>query len=401
MTTSHFLYENTPTTAWTYSATLNNGESWGPEFTASFGYCVALGWYKPTSGHSPPSALHLWDTTTSSAVVSVTSGIPNGAVGWQSVSLSSPFQLVSGRAYRVSGYWGPSTVPPQGDTSNRVAAPSPLTFSDYGRHYTENGGDVYPATAQTAYMVPVDLGWNDDGSEWAGFGGGGGGGGTTNADLASWLSSQSGVNAHQDDGLPWKSYQQLTDGDTGLGAIAGLLGDALGAGWASATDTLHQIGTKVGSILTAVTTGPLPGITGLEDLANTIIDKLDAAATFLQNPTAGWPGAASGRQVFPATGWTMVDEVDFTFQKSWDVPADLYVLTVSTFPVDIVDVDVDGAHWRPRLGWWAQRNGDGFGARSFVDWETSYLQDGGRRMNGVVIRTQPACDCHVQAWVLA
>jgi hypothetical protein len=138
-------------------------------------------------------------------------------------------------------------------------------------------------------------------------------------------------------------------------------------------------------------------------LATALQTMSDNFATFFNTVggTAGGPtGALSGRTAFPTELWTLIDETDFDFQISWDVPADLYTISLTGIPSRINTVDVDGATWRPRVGWWALRNGDLLGARSFLSWENEYVEDGGRRIPGIVIRTQPEIAGHVQAWRL-
>jgi hypothetical protein len=215
--------------------------------------------------------------------------------------------------------------------------------------------------------------------------------------LADWLDVEVGA---QPQSAPLLTHAEVTHASHGLAVLGELIGDVLDdtAGLlARVPDTLAATLTAVKD---AVTIGPLPGIAGLETLANNILTALETAAQYLANPLGGSLGALRNTPAVPGSGWTLIDTVTFTFQRAWDVPADLYVLTSSNYPPNVPLQDVDGAPWRPRAGWWAVRNGDAFLGRQFVDWDVQHLVDGGRRMPGVVVRLQPGVEATLEAWRL-
>jgi hypothetical protein len=311
------------------------------------------------------SAVKIWNITDNVEVATHATTIPI-ATGWQTVAIT-PVLLSHLKQYECgvssNRFVGWFTAPPA------VNAP----FTHIGVRYQNS----WPANTVSGYeLLGVSFG-----------------------DLEAWLSDDPDLNKRHDDSAPYKT-QALAAGGSGFAAIK------------SVADT---IATNVGTLLTRWSAALATTVQTTSDNVATLLSRWSAAlATSLQTMrdnfatffntiggTAGGPtGALSGRTAFPTELWTLIDETDFTFQISWDVPADLYTISMSGIPARINTVDVDGATWRPRVGWWAVRNGDLLGARSFLSWENEYVEDGGRRMPGIVIRTHPEITGHVQAWRL-
>jgi hypothetical protein len=371
----------------------------GMAFHVSGGFTVSsLQWFRYQTGSQvAPEIVRLWNADTSTELARLTSIPDDGTVAWQAANLATPVDLVVGTNYIVSAYFPGTAGQPSRSTPGVPTSPVVLA-TNFRRYLAGTAG--LPTSADAGSYIAVDIGGlivpgpNDPPTQ-----------GSIGALGDDWLSSDPTLNTHQDD-LPWRTDANVTI----------LRGEAEGAsGFAAIKSVVDTIATSVGSGLrTAVTTLSTNLATAnaaLVHAADTWSDALAAAlqamsddfASFFATTggTAGGPtGALSGRSAFPTELWTLVDETDFTFQISWDVPADLYTISLTGIPARINTVDVDGAIWRPRVGWWATRNGDLLGARSFLSWGNEYVEDGGRRMPGIVIRTQPEIAGHVQAWRL-
>jgi hypothetical protein len=361
-----------------------------------------LRWYRrdTTSGHKP-EVLRCWDLTTHAVIATAASVPDNGSIGWQTAVAPDAITLLPGHTYCVTAYWPDGTTSSnRGLTSSPIVSkPAPLIASGNTRGY--HGATLgEPTSSDSVFAEATDVGITDLGP------GEGSGSGTLTGDLNSWLNTSAPPNVHDDDGLPWRTDANVTllreaaEGGSGFAAIKGVadaiatsVGSGLGTAITGITTTLGNVNTNVTTLITRWSAS----------LATALQTMSDNFATFFNtiSGTAGGPtGALSGRTAFPTVLWTMVDETDFDFQISWDVPADLYTISLTGIPSRINTVDVDGAMWRPRVGWWALRNGDLIGARSFLSWENEYVEDGGRRMPGVVIRTQPEITGHIEAWRL-
>lgn len=228
--------------------------------------------------------------------------------------------------------------------------------------------------------------------------------------LADWLDTSDGTKAHsgplQDHATLQTVASQVDStntkatGATGFDAIKAVA-DAIASAVSGLPGTIAGALTTITGQLTTLTgTTAQSGIATIGAISHDLATVYGKTLDTFTGLAGGSTGALSGRTAFPTELWTKVAEVDFTWQKSWDQSADLYVLTVDEIPPYIDSVDVDGAPWRPRLGWWSTRNGDQFGTRRFVDWPAQQLEDAGRRMPGVVVRTQYGCACHLEAWQL-
>lgn len=360
------------------------------------GYVAGLRWWRAdtTAGHKP-SILRVWDTTAGTVIWQPATVPDNGAVGWQQVLCLESVPLLSNHEYRASWCFPAGGGYPVQAFSGLVI-PSPFSWGLGHRCYHDPSGACgYPGTYDDANIVGADVLYSDvDPSA------GGGPTPASTSDLASWLSSDGAIQTHEADGLPWLLKTEI--------AATKLLAQGALDSFKDADGNVRSIGdfakemtpTLVGIVklffnradtqLTGSTAAGGTAFAALQDRMTDLENQLDGLADLVTRVPAQFPGA----------GWTFSDEVDFTWQKSWDVPADLYVLACAGFPSWVHAVDVDGAEWRPRAGWWAIRNGDHFGERRFVNWTNNHLSDGGRRMPGIVVRTWPDVVCTLQAWVL-
>lgn len=357
---------------------------------------LSLRWWRSVTGAGiAPEIVRLWRESDITELGRLTSVPDDGAVGWQSADLDTPIDLVASTIYVVTGYFPGAGGQPSG--AGPVTPDAPFVFeANYRAYHATTSG--FPASNDAGSYIGVDA--------VAGVAPPDPGDPATIGDLSAWLSTDVDVNTHQEDGLPWRTDANVTT----------LKGEAEGgSGFAAIKGVVDTIATGVGTLLTRWSAAIATTVQTTSDNVATLLTRWSASlaaalqamsddfASFFATTggTAGGPtGALSGRTAFPTMLWTLVDETDFTFQISWDVPADLYTISLTGIPSRINTVDVDGATWRPRVGWWATRNGDLLGARSFLSWENEYVEDGGRRMPGIVIRTQPEIAGHVQAWRL-
>jgi hypothetical protein len=347
------------------------------------------------SGTLDADSVEIWKVSGATRVFHTESPTWSGSrPGWRTWTLTNTQSSAVGPLLADTTYEIQVHIPSSGthfrEGCDAPAAPDPWSyegafFGSYGTLATSSSG-----TGRWGLSAGVD----------SALPGGGGTlpatGGTVSANLEDWLDSVTGTQPHS---APLET-QTLASGSSGFAAIKGVvdtIATAVGSGLGS---SLSAIGTTVDSINTALTSHIS---TWSADLAATLQSWNDGLVDWFNKMggLAGGPtGALSGRTAFPTELWTMADTVDFTFQKSWDVPADLYTITLSGIPSRINTVDVDGATWRPRVGWWALRNGDLLGARRFLSWESEYVEDGGRRMPGIVVRTQPGITGTIEAWRL-
>jgi len=357
---------------------------------------TGLEWFRYQTGtQTAPEIVRLWRDSDSTELARLVSVPDDGTVAWQAADLDTPIVLSASAVYIVAAYFPGTGGQPSRSTPGVPTSPVALE-TNFRRYHSGSSG--FPSSADGGSYIGVDI--------LTAPAGGGGGGGATPADLEAWLSNDSDLNTHQSDGLPWRtdanvsSLKTLAEGSNGFAAIKAVV-DAIAT---SVGTGLHTLLSSVADDVTSISTG-LAGFfdTWSADLATTIQSWNDGLVDWFNHMggTAGGPiGAVSGRSVFPTELWTMVAETDFTFQISWDQPADLYTIALSGIPSRVNTVDVDGATWRPRVGWWALRNGDLLGARRFLSWENEYVEDAGRRMPGIVLRTQPEVTGHIEAWQL-
>lgn len=387
----------------------NTTLGWEPYTHASIDQQVANAWHPTTAGYvnalryrrdasepNPwPDYLTLWRASDGVKMAEVQiSADPGGASdAWVTVELAESIPVANSVVYVVAAHYPPGHGRFQGLYSGAGTPPTGLAWTTPVFRYLNSGGNAYPTSTDASYVNAVDVAFDTTPSHTPSTGIP-----EVTGNLADWLDTETGTQEHS---APLLTYQAVTDGDTGLEAIAGNIGSIMGASWSSAADTLHQIGTKVASILTKVTDGPLPGIAGLETLANTIIDALEAAAEYMAHPNTGGAGALANNPPLPGTGWNLIAEADFDDCDTITVQCHLIVLDFSAFPVSRPAHNVCGVPIRYRLGWWCPMNGDFAGPRQFIDFEKMHVQDAGRLMNGALIVCEPGTSGHWQAWLLS
>jgi hypothetical protein len=384
------------------SSALGNTFEFAHAFSVSVDqFLVELSWYRSATGsQNTPAYLRVWDAVTNATIYDAPIIPDNGSVGWQRHTVGSQITLAAGRQYRVAIVWLTGQHDTQASTGSGSPS-SPISLASPYRYY--NAALGFPNTTPFgATWIGVDVGV--DSSPPAG---------TTppnpgtssSGELANWLIT-TGDNQHQSDGLPWRTdanvttVEALATGGSGFAATKTAVDSVLtsvGSGIGAAVAT---IGTTVSSINSTLVSHVN---TWSATLAATLQQMSDDVAAFLGGRLAQG-GGSTGSSDFPGTSgpltWTLVDSVDFTHVKSWDVAADLYTLSTASWPENRPMVDVDGAPWRPRLGWWAPRNGDLLGDRRFIDWDNSYLEDQGRRMPGIAIWLEGETTGHLEAWTL-
>jgi hypothetical protein len=357
---------------------------------------TGLEWFRYQTGtQTAPEIVRLWRDSDTTELARLTSVPDDGTVAWQAADLDTPIVLSASTVYIVAAYFPGTGGQPSRSTPG--VPTSPVALETNFRRYL-SGSSGFPTSADAGSYIGVDI--------LTAPAGGGGGGGATPADLEAWLSNDSDLNTHQSDGLPWQTDANVTtlkgeaEGSSGFAAIKAVA-DAIATAVSGLPGTIASAVTTITGQLTAMT-GTMfdTGIATIGSISHDMQLVMSDALHAFTGLAGGAPGALSGRTAFPTELWTMVAETDFTFQISWDQSADLYTIALSGIPSRVNTIDVDGATWRPRVGWWALRNGDLLGARRFLSWENEYVEDAGRRMPGIVLRTQPEVTGHIQAWQL-
>lgn len=389
------LYDNG---AFTFSETADSGYTVGMRFGVTAAVVVSgLRWFRHGSSTNDfPTRLTLWKVSDSSLVAEVASVTNVFGEGWHDEALAAPVTLVAGQSYICAAWYPAGHIRPQGVYSAKGSAPAPLIWDDIaGRYIASN---AFPTNGVTDRSHPADVivGLPTGGSD----GSTGAGGGATSGDLEAWLSTDATLNKRHDDSAPYKTYNLAigADGLAAIKAVADTIATSVGSGLRTAVTTLTtNLATANAALVHAANTWS-------DALASTLQAMSDDFASFFNTVggTAGGPtGALSGRSAFPDTGWSLADETDWDTDLAWQVAADLYVVTVTTPPPGMAADDFAGVTWYHRLGSWTILNGDQAGARAFLEFSPQQLQDGGRRMPGLALRTKNGTLGHVQAWLLA
>lgn len=357
--------------------------------------CTQLAWYRfATGAGNAPTAVHLWDLSTHTLLENP--AVPdNGSIGWQRVTLATARPLDATHTYAVSivmpngqseGFW------PNGSFST---APAPFVGTGNLRCWQPGATTGEPTSNDNVLVWGVDVTL---------------GAPTTPPDpadpvtagniansLADWLSTVDGTKGSES--APLKT-QALAVGATGFDAIKAVA-DAVAAAVSGLPGTIAGAVTTVTGQVTSSTADIFDhAVTGLVAIAGKLAEVDTRLIDIFAGLAGGASGALSGRSAFPTELWTLVDERDFENNLSWDVPADLYVVDVTTPNPMLGTADIDGATVAYRTGWWAIRNGDFFGERHYFDWSKAHLSDQGRRMPGVVVALLPPASAHIQAWSL-
>lgn len=396
------LWDNTTAGYEPVTLSFGSDQQAGNAWSASVdGYVNGLRYRRHNTGTNPwPDFVTLWRESDGAKLAEVRLGADQGSgATWIDLPLTESIPIVAGETYIVAMHVPATHTRTEATIAAAGTPPSPLSFESGPTRYVNSGGNVYPASTFTGYAVGVDVAFDTSASHPVS------GGlptitGDLPADLEKWLSADGTAQTHETDGLPWLTKAALDDGTNGLAAIKGAvntantrIGSLAGLDFASLAAGIAELWARTATLLadSAELIARVPATVG---------DSIASLLGMLTGNEGSAIGALSARSGFPTELWTMADTVDFVQAKSWDVPADLYTLSTSGWPINIRQTLVDGAPWRPRLGWWAVRNGDLIGQRRFIDWENSILEDGGRRMPGVVVWLEPDTAGTLEAWLL-
>jgi hypothetical protein len=361
----------------------------------------SLRWQRGATGSGwACNGIRLWRVSDGAKLAEVLTPNDDGTVGWQATGIDA-VTLVTGQTYIVASYHPPSTTVAYIASDGPTSVPSPfIKISNTGRYNTSTS---YPDSVTGSFA------WAADASTDTASGGGGGGGGITvvqdDANLAGWLSSDSGTNAHQSDGLPWLTKAKVDDTNTkvtnGFNLAGGLqaLSDSLAHTIQMASDWFASGSTTIFTDLKDRILGGGggggsafygPDGTQVADGVEQLLAR--PAPTAASNPAPG---------TFPGTGWTMTDETDFTLCIAYDQPADLYVITCDETTIAPKPDEACGVTRYRHLLWHAILNGDFLQERHFGDFAKLHVTDGGRRMPGLYVKIYAGGDGHVQAWQYA
>lgn len=367
------------------------------------GPVASLGWYRLETGTPGPSSIRLRDVDGSSDVLSLTP-VDSGAVGWQWTNLTTPVSLTPSHMYAV-GAVEPSGMAVGGHVA-AITPDTPFAF-ERGVYGSTWYADVSTFTGRGIFSV------SDTNLDTGGGGPPAGEGDpTTTGDLASWLSSLGATNTHQVDGLPWltKAQVDLTQTYvTALRDVVGALSDAASATGSVLARTAEILARIPADILTSIsdlvdligswfgaTARPEGAPTIPEQLSSTFdqllalrdqVTELEGHVLQLQAPLAGFP-----------TDFELASEFDFIDCVSWPVPADVYVLHLTTLPRGRAFSPVCGVNLCTRAGWWAPLADTLPGERRYIDFEFTLLTSAGGRTPGVLIQFQQDGAATIQAW---
>jgi hypothetical protein len=283
---------------------------------------LSLGWHRANVTSSrKPTAIRLWDTTTS-LVVATAPAIPdNGTVGAQIIDLPTSFSLVVGREYIVSMSWPASQPYPNLASSNTVNPQSPLAWATNKRAVEINAYGYPNDAADNAEYVGVDVYVGDPDEPPPGEY-------LTRADLdnalARWLDEDDAPPIHPAS-LPVLiySYLQTVGGivdevqgkvDEIEGVVEGILGPTGSLFTGLLRGYLDNMEQLIDDTLAAVEgIAPTIGTIGT-NTANTRLDQLNEAAR---------RDVAVGE-----SGWAQVGQTVGQGSYRWVQGADAYILTV-------------------------------------------------------------------------
>jgi Domain of unknown function (DUF4082) len=354
---------------------------------------TGIRWYRYLSGSTAPAHLHVYEVPSGDIVYTPASIPDNGTGGqWQTISFTDGPTLVAGTEYRVAMSWGGGQNSARYTLGSIPAPDGPMLLSDNCRAYLL-GSEGYPNSVDNVFLHGIDAAIGSP------TGGTGGSGGATDADLATWLSTDDSIQTHEADGIPWETHT-LQTGATGFDAIKAVA-DAIAAAVSGLPGTIAGAVTTITGQLTDMT-GTMfdTGIATIGSISHDMqIVMSDALHTF-SGLAGGAPGATSGRTAFPTELWTLVAEDDFDGCAAIATAADMYVVSITNPPRGKAVTTLCGVDLIFRAGWWSQLNGSFATERHFLDYVDNHLQDGGRRMPGALIVLEPEGTGHWQAWQL-
>lgn len=365
---------------------------------------IALGWYRGALFTTAPTWLALFDTVTGALLASAVPSAGSGA-GWQYTTID-PVLISAGRSYALL----------RGEPNGfRLYAfsPTPATESPLVLDAGRGGGG---ATSIPTYITTADTNFGanslilDDGENAPVTTGGL----DTQLDntLSGWLSTTDGTHI---DSAPLQDHATLATVDTnlsdvkdqqnewafGLGAFAHGYYDLIRGLLQTVKDNTDALPEEVQDIVDVMVDHLDSEIGTILATVDDVLSNLGAQSTDLSGTAGSAVGALSGRSGFPATGWSMSAETDFTDNVLFDEPADAYVITITSYQPTQPATTTAAGLWLPRVGWWCVMNGSLASQRQFVDFEQMLLTDQGRRMPACAIELKPGTIAHVQAWLLA
>lgn len=305
---------------------VTSGQNWGIRFKPNVdGWVRKLRWYSQGSSNRRPDTLILYDDANRGAITSAIPPTDNTGSGWTDYTLASPLFVEANKPLAIVGHY-PGTA----GTAWRIAyiasanIPTiPTVFTLQVNHQaTLSGGTAYPTGHIAGNMVLVDIEFDTDfvpdNDQPPTVG-------SITAELAEWLDTE--AQTHQLTGLPWLTWDLLTDPSAGLAAMKAITDDllasldaAMGPGGDLVTGTLRPIldavvTTLQASLDTTETTVMGPGNPTIADVMNAI----DAIPT---TPPPGFPLTVGDLD------WTQTAQTVGSGGYAWAQPADAYKITV-------------------------------------------------------------------------
>jgi hypothetical protein len=380
--------------------------TWGNRFRVTVN-CQAtrMRWYKKgTSPGERPTNIRLWRADTQAMLADVAVTSDSGQAGWQTLTIPTPVDLVAYHEYRVSiDTPGNSTLVSYNLHSGPLLQPKfPAQWiaDTYTRCFLLNQ-QGYPSTyddTNQEFGVDCEITFDSTAVPPAET--------SIGNDLAAWLDTNDGTQANS---APLLTHAQVTDSGHGLAAIASNIGDVFSSVGSALHSTVGGIASTLTSVSSTLTTVATNVTTLLNRISADLITLLNNASQAVLDFLNGLGGPLPWTQPrlhndppVPGPGWTLVNETDWDTELAWDVPADVYVITVTTIPASQEQIDVAGVNWIPRVAWWCQLNGTHPGERHFLDFELNEASLLPVRCPGILLHARVSGTLgHIQAWTVA
>lgn len=385
-----------------------NSSAAGVNYTGGLAFQVStpktidkLSWWRQGASGTKPSNLRLWNANTGTEIGRCSTVTDDGATGWQDCALDANVAVYPGTRYKVSEDNVTSTPDGGCTVTGTPATGDYFFFSPVITGYKVPAGYGFPNFDDTngyirgldAHTLIGDIPPTEP---------------TTADQLTDWLADTSD-NTHKDTspvpGLPWTTKQAVdaaavTGDDTNTKVSNGL----------NFAGGLQQLSDDLAHTLQMASDWLASGSTTIfTDLKNRILGASGGGGSAFFGPDGTQVSAgveallqrSTNAQVgFPAAPWTLVDESDWDDAIAWAVPADLYVVTVTTLPAGAVDNGRAGVPVYYRLAWWTPLNGTFAQERRWLDFASGHLIDPAGRMPGLLLQTYQGGAGHLQAWTL-
>jgi len=396
-----------PTIAYTYGTPFKVSAACG---------LTQLTWYRAATGTPAPTSLRLYNRDTGGLLTSAPAVPDNAAVGWQIYTLPSAIGLVAGTEYMVTAGFNLGGGEPFKVGTSFPTLPSAFASTTNYRYY-HLGANTYPDTGDTSYFygLDVEIDTSITPAEPPPITSG-----DVSLELADWLSSDSEVQTHETDGLPyltkvavdsiettveniptatdppwvtvlklWQIAGALTDVEIAAWnlfaqrAPAQLTGGGFGGGSAFYSSDGRQVAQTAANAYDQ-TTAILAAVADLQAQ----VTALEALVSSPREPLAGFPSE-----------FDLVDSFSFTDCLAWNVAADVYVLHCTTLPARLAISPVCGINMIPRLGWWAPLADTLTGSRRFIDFEFNLIYDASGRLPGILVELGAGGEATIEAYV--